>query len=80
MQSINDLIDPEKFKRPDEVGCIKHYVKEKFGFTPQIDVKPNQIRINVPDGATAGSLRPELHKISKLCNSSRKIFIQIKQS
>jgi glutamate synthase domain-containing protein 2 len=80
MQNINDLIDPDRFKQPNEVSCIKEYVSDKFGFTPQIDIKPSQIRINVPDGATAGSLRPQLHKISTVCQTKRKIIIQIKQN
>lgn len=79
MKKIDEIINPDRFKRPNEMDCIKSYVSDKLGFVPQIEVKPNQIRINVPDSATAGSLRPELHKIGQHCKTKRKIFIQIKQ-
>lgn len=77
IKSIGDLLPKDKFQEPQEIRIIKNFVQEKYGYTPEIAIQTNQIMIGVNSASLAGTLRMDLHKLSKLCETDKRLVIKL---
>lgn len=79
MQSLLDIIGDKDFDQPKEVAIIKDYVRKEFSADVGVSVQTNSITITAGSASLAGSLRPHLHKLKKLIETDKKLFIRIGQ-
>ena len=75
--SLKDLMPQGRFEEPEEIRIIKNFVQEKYNFTPVVTIKPAQIIITVSGSALAGALRMQLHVLTELCSTNKKLVIRI---
>lgn len=77
MQSLSDIMGNKDFGVPPEVTEIKTYIQRHFKSDVNITVQTTTIVITVKSAALAGSIRPHLHKLTKLLNTQKKLIIRI---
>lgn len=77
VDSIADLLGQKSFAEPSEIAIIKSFVSEKYQVMPAVTIRENQIIINVPHAALAGTLRMQLHELQKLCQTKKRLVIRI---
>lgn len=75
--SLADLLGKRDFEEPPEVVTIKNYVRDKYRVEVGVMVQPNQIIINTPGAALAGSLRMDLHRLKGILETERRLVIRI---
>jgi len=79
-EALGDILKGRtKGDEPPEFAVIKRFVHEKFQVKPALSLSNNNIIISVPGAALAGSLRMELHHLTDLCNTKRRLVIRIGQ-
>jgi hypothetical protein len=75
--SLKHLLNQTLFNEPREIGIIKSFVFEHYKVNPQITIRDQQIIINVPSAALAGTLRMRLHELQELCTTKKRLTIRI---
>lgn len=64
-------------QQPEEITTIKNYIQENLHETVAVGLHDSQIIISVRSSALAGTLRPHLYALKKLCNTEKKLVIRI---
>ncbi len=77
MDNISNLFSNTRFTEPPEISIIKDFVLKTYDIAVKVLVKDNQVVIIVNSAALAGSLRPKLFELQKLCNTKKKFLIRI---
>ncbi len=75
--SLQDILAKRQWEEPPEVQVIKEFVYQQFQTVPKVTIQSQQIIIQVPNAALAGSLRPHLHELHKLCRTDKRLMIRI---
>lgn len=75
--SLQDILSNRPVSEPGEFRIIRQFVKDKFGETPELEVRHKSIIIKVSSSALAGALQPHIHELSKLISKDIKLRIQI---
>lgn len=75
--SLKDILNNRKNNEPPEIAVIKDFVFKSFNVVPGVALSANQIVIEVPNAALAGSLRMKIYELQKLVNSPKRLVIRI---
>lgn len=75
--SIGNLLPKKRLNKPKEIEIIKKFVINSYQVEPGVTVKTNQIVISVPSAALASSLRMQLHDLQEMCQTKKRLVIQI---
>lgn len=75
--AIRDLLADRFDAEPPEIKIIKDYVQAHFDESVAVTIRDNQIVINTRSSAMAGSLRPHLYELSKLCKTKKRLTVRI---
>ena len=75
--ALGDILADKDFAEPKEIKIIKTFVKEHFHAETSVILQENQIIIVVRNAAVAGSLRPHLYELQRLCKSKKNLQIRI---
>lgn len=74
---LKDLLAKRANHEPPEFKQIRDFVQEKLGITPALAIRNDLIIISMPNSAAAGSLRFELHNLTKVCKTKKRLMIRI---
>lgn len=77
--SLGDLLRDYDLDEPPEIKRIKAFIRNMYKKEVAVAMQDNQIIITVPSAALAGTLRPNLHKIQKQCETDKRLILRIKQ-
>ena len=80
MDSLASLMSNTNLVEPPEVAVIKRYIEDTFNMTVSVLVQDKQIVICASSGALAGSLRPRLFELQKICKTTKKLIVRIVSS
>lgn len=75
--SLGDLLKTNRFDEPDEIGIIKDFVMSRYKTEPEVIIHQQNIVIQVPSAALAGTLRMQLHELQALCQTQKRLVIRI---
>lgn len=75
--AIGDLLANRFDKEPPEIKIIQDYVQKTFQETVAVSIRERHIVIHVRSSALAGTLRPHLYELKKLCNTKKQLSIRI---
>lgn len=78
-ESIESLLKKRNYSEPEEISIIRDFVFKKYGKVPGLKISGNRIIISVPSAALAGSLRMDLHTLSKKIKTKHELSIQIRR-
>ena len=74
MDSVNDILDKNRFVEPSESIAIKTYVKTKFKSVVGISVNQNTITIISTSAALASTLRLDITQLNQIIPPGKKII------
>ncbi len=77
MSSLADILAKKQFEEPAEVQIIKEFVRETYASEVGVTIQPKQIIITTRSAALAGTLRMQLHTLTELCNTDKKLILRI---
>ena len=77
MDSLQDLLKNKDNQEPPEIVVIKSFLKDEFNATCLVVMRTNQIVIRVASASLAGALRMRIHELQKLCETDKRLMIQI---
>ena len=75
--SLGDLLNRGSFKEPPQIAIIKKFVHEETGITPSVSMTKTNYIVNMPNGASAGTLRFKLFQLQRSLGHEKKIIIKI---
>ena len=77
MDSLQDILS--KFGKPEqpELLAIKRYIDEQYQTPVSTAINGNTIVITVPSAALANTLRLQMTKIQKVCNTDKRLVFRI---
>jgi hypothetical protein len=75
--SLGDLLRNYDLDEPPEIKRIKAFIRNMYKKEVAVALHDNQIIIMVPSAALAGTLRPNLHKIQKQCETDKRLILRI---
>lgn len=78
--SLGDLLRNYDLDEPIEIKRIKAYIRNTYQKDVGVALHDNQIVITVPSAALAGTLRPQLHKIQRECETKKRLVLRINRN
>ncbi|HLG91219.1 MAG TPA: hypothetical protein VI336_03635 [Candidatus Saccharimonadales bacterium] len=75
MESLKDILSGKKLAKPDEIGVIKEYVRQKYKSNCSIKLQRGAIILNVPNAALAATIQLERQELIAACNLGDKRLV-----
>ena len=76
-EQLGDLLAKRKPSEPTEFAIIRTFVQQRYNIVPSLALQGNTIIISMPNSASAGSLRFDLHTLSTMCKTTKRLMIRI---
>ncbi len=77
MDSIKDMLTPDRFAKPDEIAAIKQYVQDRYKAEVEVLIRSKDIVIITGSAGLANSLRLELPQLQKAAGTDKKLLFRI---
>ena len=76
--SIGDILNKQKRQsEPREFPVIRQFILDRYQEEHKLSMSNKNIIISVPNSALAGSLQMELHKLSELCQTEKRLILRV---
>ena len=75
VESLKDILSGKKLAKPDEIGVIKDYVRQKYKSNCSIKLQRGAIILSVPNAALAATIQLERQKLIAACNLGNKKLV-----
>ena len=75
VESLKDILSGKKLAKPDEIGVIKEYVRQKYKSNCSIKLQRGAIILNVPNAALAATIQLERQELIAACNLGDKRLV-----
>ncbi|MEX1059184.1 MAG: hypothetical protein WEC17_02020 [Candidatus Saccharimonadales bacterium] len=75
VESLRDILSGKKLAKPDEIGVIKDYVRQKYKNNCSVKLQRGVIILSVPNAALAATMQLERQKMIKACNLGDKKLV-----